>query len=45
MGASFYLYSPHLKLKLYPTSKSIIMHSGTGANHSIPLFFGGEVHN
>lgn len=23
MGASFYLYSPRLKLKLYPTSKLI----------------------
>lgn len=45
MGASFYLYSPHLKLKLYPTSKINIMHSGIGINYLVPLFFGGEVHN
>jgi len=40
MGASFYLYSPRLKLKLYPETKSIIMHSVRGANRSITLFFG-----
>lgn len=45
MGASFYLYSLRLKLELYLTPKSIIMHSGTGVNRSIPLVFGGEVHN